>query len=88
MIIKRIMDSLFKENFELEQQRDQYKTERDKFEQMINEECERGYKMEGKYYDMKAERDTLIDDLSWYKAKVNRLEREKNETHQKLMEDN
>ena len=45
---KKIMDSLFKENFELEQQRDQYK----------------------------AERDTLIDDLSWYKAKVSRLERE------------
>ncbi|MDN6743107.1 MAG: hypothetical protein L0L63_11745 [Staphylococcus equorum] len=42
------MDSLFKENFELEQQRDQYK----------------------------AERDSLIDDLSWYKAKVSRLERE------------
>lgn len=25
---------------------------------------------------IKAERDTLIDDLSWYKAKVSRLERE------------
>lgn len=25
----------------------------------------------------KAERDTLIDDLVWYKAKVNKLEREK-----------
>ncbi|WP_261677054.1 hypothetical protein [Staphylococcus equorum] len=46
MDYKKIMDSLFKENFELEQQRDQYK----------------------------AERDTLIDDLSWYKAKVSRLE--------------
>ena len=28
------------------------------------------------YIRMKAERDTLIDDLSWYKAKVSRLERE------------
>ncbi|MDW4160602.1 hypothetical protein QI230_02885 [Staphylococcus saprophyticus] len=27
----------------------------------------------------KAERDTLIDDLSWYKAKVSRLERENTE---------
>ena len=26
---------------------------------------------------IRAERDTLIDDLTWYKAKVNRLEREK-----------
>lgn len=57
-------------------QRDQYKTERENFEQMLNEECERGYQMEGKYHDMKTERDTLIDDLSWYKAKVSRLERE------------
>lgn len=33
----------------------------------------------------KAERDTLVDDLSWYKAKVSRLEREKEEFHRKLM---
>lgn len=48
---KKIMDSLFKENFELEQQRDQYK----------------------------AERDTLIDDLPWYKANVSILEDEKDD---------
>lgn len=30
--------------------------------------------LESKYNDMKAERDTLIDDLPWYKAKVSRLE--------------
>lgn len=29
-----------------------------------------------KAQQFKAERDTLIDDLSWYKAKVSRLERE------------
>lgn len=57
MDYKKIMDSLFKENFELEQQRDQYK----------------------------AERDTLIDDLPWYKAKVSRLEDEKEEFQRKLM---
>ncbi|UXU53193.1 hypothetical protein [Staphylococcus arlettae] len=28
------------------------------------------------YNKMKSERDTLIDDLTWYKAKVERLERE------------
>lgn len=33
----------------------------------------------------KAERDLLIDDLVWHKAKVSRLEREKNEIEQKLM---
>ncbi|MEP9851523.1 hypothetical protein ABDK10_02380 [Staphylococcus aureus] len=30
-----------------------------------------------KAQQFKTERDTLIDDLSWYKAKVSRLEREK-----------
>lgn len=34
----------------------------------------------------KAERDTLIDDLSWYKAKVSRLERE-NEKQLELLQD-
>lgn len=58
----------------LEQENKKLKEEQDKFEKMLNEECERGYQMEGKYHDMKTERDTLIDDLSWYKAKVSRLE--------------
>lgn len=31
---------------------------------------------EDKLHDMTKQRDTLIDDLSWYKAKVSRLERE------------
>ncbi|WP_394856540.1 hypothetical protein [Staphylococcus saprophyticus] len=54
----------------------QYKVERDKFEQMLNKECECGFQMEGKYHDMKVERNSLIDDLSWYKANISRLERE------------
>lgn len=32
--------------------------------------------LESKYDGMKTERNSLIDDLSWYKAKVSRLERE------------
>ena len=54
----------------------QYKAERDKFEKMLNKECECGYKLEGQLHDMTKQRDTLIDDLSWYKAKVSRLEKE------------
>lgn len=53
-------------------QRDQYKAEREKFEQMLNEECERGYQMEGKYYDIKSERDSLIDDIAVLKANISR----------------
>lgn len=40
---------------------------------------------EDKLHDMTKQRDTLIDDLSWYKAKVSRLERENEEFHRKLM---
>lgn len=35
---------------------------------------------------IRAERDTLIDDLSWYKAKVSRLEREKKEREKRAEE--
>lgn len=42
-------------------------------------------KLSEQYNKMIAERNSLIDDLSWYKAKVSRLEREKEEFHRKLM---
>lgn len=71
---------------DLTKQNQQFKAERDKFEQMLNKECECGYKMEGKLHDMTKQRDTLIDDLSWYKAKVSRLERE-NEKYDKQFTD-
>lgn len=61
---------------ELTKESDQYKAEREKFEQMLNEECERGYQMEGKYRDMKTQRDTLIDDIAVLKANISRLERQ------------
>ena len=38
-----------------------------------------------KFQQFKEERNSLIDDLSWYKAKVSRLEREKEIFHRKLM---
>ncbi|MEB7746269.1 hypothetical protein NGB19_05655 [Staphylococcus equorum] len=60
----------------LEQENKKLKAERDKFEKMLNKECECGYKLEGQLHDMTKQRDTLIDDLSCYKAKVSRLERE------------
>ena len=42
-------------------------------------------KLSEQYNKMIAERNSLIDDLSWYKAKVSRLEREKEIFHRKLM---
>ena len=52
------------------------KSERDQFNNNLNQAYEDNYKLEGKYHDMRKERDTLIDDLTWYKAKVDRLEHE------------
>ncbi|WP_142380642.1 hypothetical protein [Staphylococcus saprophyticus] len=42
----------------------------------IKELTEENEKLSEQYNKMLEERDTLIDDLSWYKAKVSRLERE------------
>ncbi|SIN59117.1 Uncharacterised protein [Mycobacteroides abscessus subsp. abscessus] len=43
-------------------------------------------KLSEQYNKMIAERNSLIDDLSWYKAKVSRLERE-NEKQLDLLQD-
>ncbi|WP_432724636.1 hypothetical protein [Staphylococcus equorum] len=43
-------------------------------------------KLSEQYNKMIAERDTLIDDLSWYKAKVSRLERENEKLRSRLDE--
>lgn len=61
---------------ELRKENEKLKEERDKFEKMLNEECERGYQMEGKYNDMKSERDILIDDIDWQQKNIERLEDE------------
>ena len=47
----------------------------DEMRQNIKELTEENEKISEQYNKMIAERDTLIDDLSWYKAKVSRLER-------------
>lgn len=53
-----------------------YKAECDTLNNKLNQAYENGYQMEGELHDMTKQRDTLIDDLTWYKAKVERLERE------------
>lgn len=53
-----------------------YKAECDTFNNKLNQAYENGYQMEGELHDMTKQRDTLIEDLTWYKAKVDRLERE------------
>ena len=52
------------------------KSERDTLNNKLNQAYENGFQMEGELHDMTKQRDTLIEDLTWYKAKVDRLERE------------
>ena len=52
------------------------KSERDTLNNKLNQAYENGYQMEGELHDMTKQRDTLIEDLTWYKAKVERFEHE------------
>ena len=52
------------------------KSERDTLNNKLNQAYENGYQMEGELHDMTKQRDTLIEDLTWYKAKVERLEQQ------------
>lgn len=52
------------------------KRERDTLKDKLNQAYEDGYQMEGKYRDMKTQRDTLIDDIAVLRANNERLERE------------
>ena len=52
------------------------KRERDTLNNKLNQAYENGYQMEGELHDMTKQRDTLIEDLTWYKAKVERFEHE------------
>ncbi|WP_373442546.1 hypothetical protein [Staphylococcus equorum] len=68
----------------LEQENEKLRERNKKLEKRCNQKVRRNVRgglqqmkiedLESKYNDMKAERDTLIDDLPWYKAKVGRLE--------------
>ncbi|GEM_PF-1660036 len=49
----------------------------DEMRQNIKELTKENEKISEQYNKMIAERNSLIDDLSWYKAKVSRLERHK-----------
>ena len=47
----------------LENERDQYKQQRDELSNKLDEECNDNYKLEGQLHDMTKQRDTLIEDV-------------------------
>jgi chromosome segregation ATPase len=59
-----------------ENKKKELRKEREKLNDKLNQAYEDGYQMEGKYRDMKTQRDTLIDDIAVIRANNERLERE------------
>ncbi len=47
----------------LENERDQYKAERDELSNKLDKECNDNYKLEGQLHDMTKQRDSLIKDV-------------------------
>lgn len=47
----------------LENERDQYKRERDELSNKLDKECNDNYKLEGQLHDMTKQRDSLIKDV-------------------------
>ena len=52
---------------ELEQEREQFKQQRDELSEKLDKECNVNYKLEGQLHDMTKQRDSLINDLSNYR---------------------
>lgn len=48
---------------ELEQEREQYKKQRDELSNKLDKECNDNYKLEGQLHDMTKQRDELIEDI-------------------------
>lgn len=76
MDYKKIMDSLFKENFELEQQRDQYKEERDTLKDELS-------RYEEKVSRLEDEKDDMLLEREYYKNRYEDMTRRCKEMEQK-----
>ena len=59
---------------ELEQEREQYKQQRDELSDKLDKECNDNYKLEGQLYDMTKQRDSLIKDVEKLRKELKDLE--------------
>lgn len=57
--IKHTRESIEK----LEQERNDYKQQRDELSEKLDKECNDNYKLEGQFHDMTKQRDSLIKDV-------------------------
>ena len=60
---------------ELEQERDQYKKQRDELSEKLDKECNDNYKLEGQLHDMTKQRDSLIKDVEKLREEIEELKK-------------
>ena len=56
---------------ELEQEREQFKQQRDELSEKLDKECNDNYKLEGQLHDMTKQRDSLIKDVEQQRDLLN-----------------
>ena len=59
---------------ELEQEREQFKQQRDELSEKLDKECNDNYKLEGQFHDMTKQRDSLIKDVEKLREKKAAIE--------------
>ncbi|WP_239752784.1 hypothetical protein [Mammaliicoccus sp. J-M40] len=59
----------------LENERDQYKAERDELSNKLDKECNDNYKLEGQLHDMTKQRDSLIKDVEKLREEIEELKK-------------
>jgi|SRR5699024_5273221 len=60
---------------ELEQERNDYKQQRDELSEKLDKECNDNYKLEGQLYDMTKQRDSLIKDVEKLREDLEELKK-------------
>ncbi|MES5936925.1 hypothetical protein [Mammaliicoccus lentus] len=60
---------------ELEQEREQFKQQRDELSEKLDKECNDNYKLEGQLHDMTKQRDSLIKDVAKLREDLEELKK-------------
>ena len=68
----------------LEQERNDYKQQRDELSEKLDKECNDNYKLEGQFHDMTKQRDSLIKDVEKLREKIEELKKYNSDLEQNM----
>ena len=68
----------------LEQERNDYKQQRDELSEKLDKECNDNYKLEGQFHDMTKQRDSLIKDVEKLREKIEELKKYNSDLEQNV----